>query len=195
MNGNLFSRCRPRALTLRKNSQVAADGSRRCIGCEKSAPTAVGGYTISVNSARCELSRLEVALLGALLLASCAPPARAQLGMLTNAEPQRTFAGVGAQISVRFHNPDNRPATADLRTRLYQAGSAIAAPWDDTPWKELTVLPGQTVLESAVLTFPPVKAETRFLVQWLRRHEQGDRHNRGSGVSAGLAERLEAARR
>ena len=29
------------------------------------------------------------------------------------------------------------------------------------------MLPGQTVLESATMTFPPVKAETRFLVQWL----------------------------
>jgi hypothetical protein len=56
---------------------------------------------------------------------------------------------------------------AKLRTRLYQASSATAAPLGETPWKKLTVLAGQTVLESAVLAFPPVKAETRFLVQWL----------------------------
>jgi hypothetical protein len=37
----------------------------------------------------------------------------------------------------------------------------------EAPWKKLPVLPGQTVLESATLTFPSVKAETRFLVQWL----------------------------
>ena len=110
--------------------------------------------------------RLRAALLAVVFIASCAAPARAQLQVLTNTEPQRVFAGPGTEISVRFHNPDNRPATADLRTRSYQAGSAIAAPWDDTPWKALTVLPGQTVLESAVLSFPRVKAETPFLVQW-----------------------------
>ena len=30
---------------------VAADGSRRHIGCEQSAPTAVGGYALLVNRA------------------------------------------------------------------------------------------------------------------------------------------------
>ena len=113
-----------------------------------------------------ELLRLEAALLAVCFVASSAPPAHAQLQVLANTEPQRIFAGPGTEISVRFHNPGSRPEAADLRTRLYQAGSAIAAPWDETPWKELTVLPGQTVLESAVLTFPRVKAETPFLVQW-----------------------------
>jgi hypothetical protein len=110
---------------------------------------------------------LKAALLAVLMTAFCSLPARAQLQVLTNTEPQRVFGGAGTEISVRFHNPGNRPATADLRTRSYQAGSAIAAPWDDTLWKALTVLPGQTVLESAVLSFPRVKAEITFLVQWL----------------------------
>jgi hypothetical protein len=35
-------------------------------------------------------------------------------------------------------------------------------------WKELEILPGQTVLESLTLDLPAVKSETRFLVQWLR---------------------------
>jgi len=129
----------------------------------------LGGASKSIQDAvflPCICS-LKAALLAVLMTAFCRLPAHAQLQVLTNAEPQRVFAGVGTEISVRFHNPGNGPATADLRTRLYQAGSAIAAPWDETPWKELTVLPGQTVLESAVLTFPRIKAETRFLVQWL----------------------------
>jgi hypothetical protein len=110
---------------------------------------------------------LKAALLGLVLAAVLVLPARAQLQLLTNAEPQRAFGGVGTEIRVRFHNLDNSPATASLRTRLYQASSAIAAPSGETPWKSLTVLPGQTVLESALLTFPQVKAETHFLVQWL----------------------------
>jgi hypothetical protein len=38
---------------------------------------------------------------------------------------------------------------------------------NELPWKSLQMLPGQTVVESAFLDFPIVKAETRFLVQWL----------------------------
>jgi hypothetical protein len=40
-------------------------------------------------------------------------------------------------------------------------------PLAEEPWKGLEVLPGQTVLESASVDFPPVNAETRFLIQWL----------------------------
>jgi len=39
-------------------AQVAADGSRRCIRCEKNAPTTVGGYDLSTDRARFKLSRL-----------------------------------------------------------------------------------------------------------------------------------------
>jgi hypothetical protein len=35
------------------------------------------------------------------------------------------------------------------------------------PWKKLQVLPGQTIMESAQLDFPAVRAETKFLVQWV----------------------------
>ena len=38
---------------------VAADVSRRHLRCEKNAPTDVGGYTLSVNRAECEISRLS----------------------------------------------------------------------------------------------------------------------------------------
>lgn len=34
------------------------------------------------------------------------------------------------------------------------------------PWKKLQVLPQQTVVESAQLDFPAMRAETKFLVQW-----------------------------
>jgi len=129
----------------------------------------LGGVSNSIQDAFYlpGLCSLKAALLAVSMTAFCAAPARAQLQVLTNAEPQRVFAGVGTEIGVRFHNLGSRPATAALRTRLYQAGSAIAAPWDETPWKQLTVLPGQTVLESALLAFPRVKAGTLFLVQWL----------------------------
>jgi hypothetical protein len=110
---------------------------------------------------------LKAALLTGLVTALCAPLVHAQLQVLTNTEPQLAFAGGGREVSVRFHNPSSSPVTADLRTRLFQASSTTAAPVGETPWKKLTVMAGQTVLESAALAFPPVKAETRLLVQWL----------------------------
>jgi hypothetical protein len=93
--------------------------------------------------------------------------ARAQLQTLPDKEPQRVFAGEGRRISVLFHNASNAPVHADLRTRFFQASSATAILLDEAPWKKLEVLPGQTVLESATITFPAVKAETRFVVHWL----------------------------
>ena len=103
-----------------------------------------------------------------LFLATLTPSiARAQLQTLPDKEPQRVFAGEGRRITVLFHNPGGSPASADFRTRLYQASSATALLLGEAPWKKLEVLPRQTVLESAPMTFPSVKAETRFLVQWL----------------------------
>ena len=110
---------------------------------------------------------LKAALLALLLTALHPSAARAQLQVLPDKEPLRVFAGEGRRITVLFHNPGTSPVTADLRTRLYQTSSATAVLLGEAPWKKLEVLPGQTVLESATLTFPAVKAETRFLVQWL----------------------------
>jgi hypothetical protein len=108
------------------------------------------------------------AALPALLLAALYPAAAiGQLVVVADDEVQRAFAGEGRQINVRFRNPSASPVAADLHARLYQASSATAAPLGEAALKTLTVLPGQTVLESAAMTFPPVKAETLFLVQWL----------------------------
>jgi hypothetical protein len=105
-----------------------------------------------------------------LLAAACLWPglARAQLELLSGREPQEVFAGGARLVRLTFHNPANAALNINLRTQLYQAGSTtvipLGAPRD---WKELQLLPGQTVLESISLDFPNVKAETKFLVQWL----------------------------
>lgn len=77
------------------------------------------------------------------------------------------FAGNQRQIEVTCRNAGKEPARAQVHTRLYQATSATAVSLGESPWKELTILPGQTVLESATLDFPTVKAETQFLVKWV----------------------------
>jgi hypothetical protein len=54
-----------------------------------------------------------------------------------------------------------------VRARLSQASSATVAPFGETDWKELKVLAGQTIEESARLDFPNVNVGTTFLIQWI----------------------------
>jgi hypothetical protein len=91
----------------------------------------------------------------------------AQLQLLPDREPQQVFAGDARKITVTWHNAGDKSAGAEVRTRLYQASSATAAPLSEKSWKKIEILPGQTVLESASMDFPAVNAETRFLIQWL----------------------------
>jgi hypothetical protein len=114
-----------------------------------------------------QFRRLKAILLTFLFAALCPFVAPAQVEVLRDNEPQCVFSGKGEKIKILVHNLGASPVETDLRIRLYQASSATAAPLGETPWKKLTVLSGQAVLESATLAFPPVKAETRFLVQWL----------------------------
>jgi hypothetical protein len=103
-----------------------------------------------------------------LLLAACWPVvACAQLQLLPDREPQRVFAGNARKITVIWHNAGDKSAGADVRTRLYQTSSATAVPLSEKTWKKIEILPGQTVLESALMDFPAVNAETRFLIQGL----------------------------
>ena len=103
-----------------------------------------------------------------LVMACCAGgAARAQLELITNAAPQCVFFGEARSISATFHNPGGQDFRQDVRTVVSQASSATAVALGERPWKELRVLPLQTVLESARLDFPPVKAETKFIVQWV----------------------------
>jgi hypothetical protein len=105
-----------------------------------------------------------------LLVAACLWPglARAQLELPPGREPQEVFAGNARTIRVTFHNPAETALDLNLRTQLYQAGSATVIPLGPPrERKEFQLLPGQTVFESIALDFPDVKAETKFLVQWL----------------------------
>jgi hypothetical protein len=109
---------------------------------------------------------MEYAIWLALQIGAAAPM-QAQLRLLPDEHPQNVFAAEAQAISLRWSNPGLQPVSAEIRARIFQTSSSTAAPFGEVPWKHLTVLPGQTVLESAALTFPSVRAETRFLVQWV----------------------------
>ena len=104
-----------------------------------------------------------------LLLLACLWPRvdHAQWLSLPDPVPQRVFGSDARKISTQWHNPGNEPLAAEMRLRLYQASSATAAPLMEKPWKQIELLPGQTVLESASVDFPAVNAETTLIVQWL----------------------------
>ncbi|MGA3282842.1 MAG: hypothetical protein ABSD57_00085 [Verrucomicrobiota bacterium] len=93
--------------------------------------------------------------------------AQAQIELLPDKEPQCVFAGNARPITVVWYNACDKTMDAEIRTRLYQTSSATVAPLSEQSWKKITILPKQTVLESAQVDFPAVKAETRFLLQWL----------------------------
>jgi hypothetical protein len=93
--------------------------------------------------------------------------ANAQPKLLSDAAPQCVFSGQSRNIAVIWRNPSDAMVGAEIHTRILQTSSATVALVGESAWKRLQVLPGQTVLESVRLDFPAVKAETRFLVQWL----------------------------
>ncbi len=78
------------------------------------------------------------------------------------------FAGEGRIVNLTWRNPSDNMVSVALRMQLYQASSSTAMPLDrPQAWKQLQVLPHQTVLETVSLSFPQVNAESRFLIQWL----------------------------
>ena len=107
---------------------------------------------------------------GKLILAALfgwAGVAGAQLQLVPDASPQIVFGGGAREIDLRWRNLGSEISNAAISARLLQASSATAALMGETRWKNLSVLPGQTVLESARLEFPAVKARTKFIVEWM----------------------------
>jgi hypothetical protein len=115
---------------------------------------------------RINLKRLKWAA-AALSWTFLSATALGQLQLVPDPAAQAVFSGVGRPVRVTLQNPDGKTAEIDFRIRLHQTSSATTILIGESPWKKLQVLPGQTVLESAPVTFPTVKAETRFLIQWL----------------------------
>jgi hypothetical protein len=112
-------------------------------------------------------SPFKTRLIPAIILLICvAVRARAEVHVL-NDPPQHVFSGPDQKISLKLQNSGNSSVDLDLRARFSQVSSATAAPLNTISIKTLRILPGQTILESAQFTFPSVRAETPFIIQWL----------------------------
>ena len=93
--------------------------------------------------------------------------AQAQLQLLPDSQPQAVFGGGTRTLELRWRNAGDETTSADISARMFQASSATVVPLGRWPWKNMTVQLGQTVLQTATLDFPAVRAETPFLIQWL----------------------------
>jgi len=102
-----------------------------------------------------------------LLLLLLAGEVSAQLQIVPERRPLAVFGGVNQSIAVQLRNEGGHSVESDLRLVLLQTSVATAVRSGELPWKRLQVLPGQTVLETVAVTFPAVRAETRFLIQWV----------------------------
>jgi hypothetical protein len=104
------------------------------------------------------------AIVVTVVVAGAAP---AQLQLLPDSESPAVFGGGRRTVELLWHNAGSVATNADMRAVISQASSATVVRVSDTPWKKLQLLPGQTVVESVALDFPSVRAETRFLIQWV----------------------------
>ena len=103
----------------------------------------------------------------AVTLGCAASQACAQLQLIPDSSPPCVFGSAAQSLELRWHNAGGEMIKKEIRARVFQAGSSIVVQIGEVPWKTTQVLPQQTILESARLDFPTVKAETKFLVQWI----------------------------
>lgn len=99
------------------------------------------------------------------LLAIASSSAQIEIG--TGRDPQRVFGGGKRAVGLIVSNGSPQRLETEARIVLLQTSSATAVRVAELPWKKLELLPSQTVFESAPVSFPAVKAETRFLIQWM----------------------------
>src|SRR5207253_1808364 len=94
-------------------------------------------------------------------------PLFSQPVLLTEKQPAFVFGDGEREIGTIWRNPSDRAMEANLRVRLHQTSSATAVLVSDSVWKKLQLLPRQTVMESALVRFPSVNLQTRFLLEWV----------------------------
>ena len=107
----------------------------------------------------------------AALALGCLPvlgyPQTNPLSLLPSLQAHAVFGGGPRTIPMTWLFVGAKPFSQILRLRAFLLGDSIALPAINAPWKRLEVLPGQTVMETARVNFPEVRAATPFLIQWI----------------------------
>ncbi len=94
--------------------------------------------------------------------------AQAQIQMVPGSAPLCVFAGEKARVPLTIRNGGARQETFELHVKISQAASGVVMPIEMRSVETLTVLAGQTILEEVPLHLPAVRAESTFILQWLR---------------------------
>jgi len=119
---------------------------------------------------------------GPLLILTLAVSVQAQLEFPPESAAAIVFGGEPQTVSVRVHSraaidpvvTNSERKDVAVRFRLFQESSGVAVPLGPAqPWKRLSILPGQTLLETVSVEFPPVKRATDGLVRWETEEGQG----------------------
>lgn len=91
----------------------------------------------------------------------------AQLEIIPAKETPLLFAGKEQSIEIVFKNPTDKPILSEVHTQLFQASSASLMPTAPSKlWKQLQVLPRQTVIEKISVDVPAVRGITEFRVRF-----------------------------
>jgi hypothetical protein len=93
--------------------------------------------------------------------------AEAPIQLLSASGPQHVFGGGKRTLPLQWRNFGEKMASVEIQCALFQASSGTVIPVGKVSWKNLSVLPGQTVLESALLEFPTVRSQTDFILKWV----------------------------
>ncbi len=99
-----------------------------------------------------------------------------KLEVVPSAEPQCVFAGSKASVRAVFHNAGDADFSGEMGIKLFLTSSSTMAPLAERHWKKLSVLAGQTIIESAPLEMPKVEKAVKALIRWVdpASHTAGD---------------------
>ena len=111
---------------------------------------------------------VQTALVALLALTSSVSATGSDLiELVTNAQPQCVFGAGDQRFFITWRNSGQASATEEVRGILFQTTTATAVRIGTLASKTVAVLPGQTVLNSVRADFPQVKAESKFLIEWV----------------------------
>jgi hypothetical protein len=94
--------------------------------------------------------------------------ASAQIEIVPDEQMPAVFAGRPQTIRMLFRNSSNETVETKVETRLRQLSAGTAMTVSNTQsWKRIRLLPQQTVVETYITTFSPVRAATKFEIEWI----------------------------
>jgi len=104
-----------------------------------------------------------IVLLGLLVAVS----AFCDIEFLAPPQMDTVFSDADRRICVTIRNSGAEAFERQLHYSIKQVAGSVTAPVALVPWKKLHLLPGQTVIECEMLSFPAVRSPTRFALRWM----------------------------